>query len=152
MVEASASGQNYQVVNSSTSFLQFNIRKAANNQQITRSFQKLDQTFSYIGGLFGTISLLLSFLKLYSKYTYQLDLGDKIFKQNHGGSFGSQNFNFVVFIGYLFFNLFTKFSVVLNWKTMKKFHTCRMECQKQLNIDLLFKKLNHFEEITKIVL
>ena len=57
--------------------------------QISRSYQKLDQTFSFIGGLFGTFSLLLSFLRLYSKYNYELDLGDKIFKQNHGGSFGS---------------------------------------------------------------
>ena len=57
--------------------------------QISRSYQKLDQTFSFIGGLFGTFSLLLSFLRLYSKYNYELDLGDKIFKQDHRGSFGS---------------------------------------------------------------
>ena len=29
------------------------------------------------------------FLNLYSKYSYELDIGDKIFKQNNGGSFGS---------------------------------------------------------------
>ena len=48
--------------------------------QIARSFQKLDQTLSYIGGLFGTIILLLISLKFYSKYSYELDIADKIFK------------------------------------------------------------------------
>lgn len=85
------------------------------------------------------------FLNLYSKYSYELDFGDRIFKQNNGGSFGSENFNFVVFIGYLFFVFLDKFGVTLNWKTMKRYHKCRTECEKQLDIDLMLRKMAHFE-------
>lgn len=35
---------------------------------------------------------------------------------------------------------------------MKKYHKCRMECQKQLDVELLFKKIEFFEDVTKIVL
>lgn len=128
------------------------MRKAAKQIEAERSFQKLDQTLSYIGGLFGTLILLLLFLNLYSKYSYELDLGDCIFKENNNGSFGSENFNFIVFLGYLVFVLFSKFGVILNWKTMKKFHRCRSECEKQLNIDFWFKKIAYLEEVAKTVL
>lgn len=50
---------------------------------MNRAFQNI------IGGLFGTIILLLIFLKFYSKYSYELDIAEKIFKENNGGSFGS---------------------------------------------------------------
>ena len=144
-------GQTFQV-QSNNQYFKFYWRKSASSVQINRSFQKLDQTFSYIGGLFGTIILLLIFLKFYSKYSYELDVADKIFKENNGGSFGSEHFNFIVFLGYSIFNMFTKFGIILNWKTMKKYHRCRQECQRQLNIDLLLKKISHFEELSRIVL
>ncbi len=79
-------------------------------------------------------------------------MGDRLFKQNSGGSFGSENFNFILFLGYLIYLLFTKFNIYLNWKTMRKYHQCRTECEQQLGIDLLFKKITHFEEISKIIL
>ena len=68
------------------------------------------------------------FLNLYSKYCYELDFGDRIFKQKNGGSFGSHNFNFIVFLGYLFFVFMMKFGIILNWNSMKKYHSCRTEC------------------------
>lgn len=128
------------------------LRKDTERKSVSRSFQKLDQTFSYIGGLFGTIILLLIFLKLYSKYSYELEFGDKIFKETDNGGFGSENFNFVVFLGYMVFNMLATVGLMLNWKTMKKYHRCRMECLKQLSIDLLFRKIEHFEEVASIVL
>ena len=45
-----------------------------------------------------------------------------------------------------------KMGIVLNWSSMKRYHQCRTECEKQLDIDLLLRKVAHFEEVTKIVL
>ena len=83
-----ASDQRYKI-DVDNEYFKFYLRKSASNYQVTRTFRKLDSTFSYIGGLFGTIILILSFLKLYSKYCYELDIGERIFKQNNNGSFGS---------------------------------------------------------------
>lgn len=83
-----AVGQNYRM-SSTEPYFKFYLRKGAANYSYVRAVQKLDQTLSYIGGLFGTLAILLMFLNLYSKYSYELDFGDRIFKQNNGGSFGS---------------------------------------------------------------
>ncbi len=83
-----AIGQSYRMT-AGEDYFKFYLRKGPSKDVHTRSFQKLDQTLSYIGGLFGTLTLLLAFLSVYSKYCYELDLGDRIFKQNNGGSFGS---------------------------------------------------------------
>ena len=45
-----------------------------------------------------------------------------MFEKEHHGSFGSKNFNFIVFMGYLVFNAFTKFNTFLSWEVMKKYH------------------------------
>jgi len=37
-----------------------------------RSFQKIDATFSYIGGLYGAVLILFIFMGLYSKYSYEI--------------------------------------------------------------------------------
>lgn len=83
-----AKDQNY-VIDSSNAYFKFYLRKSSSNESIQRRFQKLDETFSYIGGLFGIIILFMSILKIYSKYCYELDLGDNLFKQNKTDSFGS---------------------------------------------------------------
>ena len=54
-----------------------------------RSYQKLDENFSYIGGLYGTILSFMVFLNLYDKYSYEIEFGDRIFKQNNKKSYGS---------------------------------------------------------------
>jgi hypothetical protein len=146
-----AVGQNYRMT-AGDQYFKFYLRKGAANYQYGRSFQKIDETLSYIGGLFGTLAIFLMFLNTYSKYCYELDFGDRIFQQKGGGSFGSQNFNFIVFIGYLFFLLLDKFGITLNWKTMRRYHQCRTECEKQLDMDLLLKKVAHFEEVSKVLL
>ena len=87
-VASTAVGQIYKV-GPKNEYFQFYWRKSSSKVEINRTFVKLDQTLSYIGGLFGTIILLLIFLKFYSKYSYELSIGDKIFKNNNGGSFGA---------------------------------------------------------------
>jgi hypothetical protein len=99
---------------------------------------------SYIGGLLGTIILLLTVMSIYSKFCYEIEFGDKIYKQNNNGSFGSEDFNFIVYLGYGFFNILTMVGITLNWKAMKKYHKCRLECLKQLDVELLFKKIQFF--------
>ena len=51
-------------------------------RNFVRGFQKFDETLSYIGGLFGFIMILFSIFSLYDKYAYEIEFGDRIFKQN----------------------------------------------------------------------
>ena len=64
--------RNYQIQPSTNEYFKMFIRRSTKNYSFTRSFQKIDETFAYIGGLFGTIIFLLIFLNLYSKYVYEM--------------------------------------------------------------------------------
>lgn len=45
-------------------------RKAANIYSVNRSFQKLDETLSYVGGLFGIIVVFCTVFSIYDKFAY----------------------------------------------------------------------------------
>jgi len=64
-----ALGQSY-AVSSNNQYAKIYIRKASGRYDITRSFQKVDQTLSFIGGLFGTVVLIFLFVSIYDKYCY----------------------------------------------------------------------------------
>jgi hypothetical protein len=64
-----AESQTY-TVSSNNQYAKLYIRKASVKEDTTRSFQKLDQTLSFIGGLFGTVMLICIFLSIYDKYAY----------------------------------------------------------------------------------
>lgn len=46
--------------------MKFYLRKSPISLSIARSFRKVDDTLSYIGGLLGTILLFLSFANMYN--------------------------------------------------------------------------------------
>jgi hypothetical protein len=85
---APANSQIYSVINTNQ-YAKIYLRKSSERFDMTRSFQKVDQTLSYIGGLLGTVLLILMFMNIYSKFCYEIEFGDRIFKQNSNGTFGS---------------------------------------------------------------
>lgn len=44
--------------------------KSPISRNIQRSFQKIDEILSYIGGLFGTIAICLFFVNVYNGYSF----------------------------------------------------------------------------------
>ena len=56
-------------------------RKSDNKVYITRSFRKIDDMLSYIGGLFGIIAVLFGVLMTYySQCSFELSLSENIFE------------------------------------------------------------------------
>ena len=50
---------------------------------VTRSFRKIDDLLSYIGGLFGLITLLFGYLfRYYNQCCFEMEISDEIFKEN----------------------------------------------------------------------
>jgi hypothetical protein len=46
----------------------------------TRVFKKVDDTLSYIGGLFSSIVCFLLVVGFYNQYSYELDVAKNIYK------------------------------------------------------------------------
>lgn len=63
--------QVFSVLNTTT-YAKIYLRKSSERLDVSRSFQKLDQTLSYIGGLLGTVILLLVIISLYSQFCYEI--------------------------------------------------------------------------------
>lgn len=70
-------------------YFQMNIAKSSFHYDYERSFQKVDETLSFIGGLYGAVLILFVGLSFYSKYSYEIEFGDRIFKKDNEASFGS---------------------------------------------------------------
>ena len=58
----------------------------------------------------------------------------------------------MVYLGYCLYNLLGMLGCRVSWKEMQKYHQCRQESQKQLDVHLLFKKVTFFEEVSKVLL
>jgi hypothetical protein len=70
-------------------YAQILLRKSSQKLIIQRSFEKITKPISYIGGLFNPILLVLSVLRMYTIYAYEIEFGGKIFKQETNSRFNS---------------------------------------------------------------
>lgn len=58
----------------------FYLYKSATSIAISRSFQKLDDVLSYIGGLFGTIIMLFFLISSYNTYKFEVNLAGYLYR------------------------------------------------------------------------
>lgn len=78
IIKEEAQSLNYQV--QTINYLKLYLRKSSIIYVMTRKFQKLDDTFSYIGGLFSTILTLLVILNFYNEVSFELDVAKTMYK------------------------------------------------------------------------
>lgn len=75
-----------QVINFETKGIDFAkvvIRRSSTSLLASRSFKKIDETLSYIGGLFGFIVTAFLFMRVYTEYSFEVELGSLLFSHNH---------------------------------------------------------------------
>ena len=68
----------YDVV--TTKYASFFMMKSSTKTTYQRSFNKIDEFFSYVGGLIGTILGFMLFMKHFSLMAFELDIAQKFFK------------------------------------------------------------------------
>lgn len=62
-------------------YADFYFRKSDQKIKVSRSFRKIDDLLSYIGGLFGILAAVFGIaIKHYNKCSYELEMSNKIFK------------------------------------------------------------------------
>jgi hypothetical protein len=80
------------------------LRKSSTSMNIVRQYDKLDNTLSYIGGLFGFLMIAFLFMQIYTEYSYEIEMGDRLYHYDKNDALNSQHFNFITFIGYLLYS------------------------------------------------
>ena len=87
-----------------TIFVQIEVSMSAKKIYIERSFGKIDDRLSYIGGLFEIVIIFLSFfICSYALYRYEIMMSEKIYFSNNNKP-KDQNFNFFKYIKYAIFD------------------------------------------------
>jgi hypothetical protein len=116
--------------------------KSPISKSIDRSFQKIDEILSYIGGLFGTIAICLFLVNIYNSYSFEILMGGYLFKPDDDNMKKElKKYNFFYFLVHLVYALVSAFGRCCNWKTAKLYHECREEMTKQLDILYLYKRV-----------
>jgi hypothetical protein len=132
-------------------FASINIKKSSLSMDIVRQYTKLDSTLSYIGGLFGFIIIFFVFMKVYTEYCYEVDMGDQLYYYDKNDPLHSEKFHFFTFIAYVFYNFLNMLGCDIQWKLMKKYGECREEIQKQFGICFLMKRLIFLERSLRVL-
>lgn len=118
---------------------------------LTRNYTKLDSTLSYIGGLFGFIMVFFVFMRVYTQYSYEVEMADRLYSYDRNDPLKSDGFHFGTFIGYAFYQV-GKFFGDVKWKSMRKYHECRQEIQKQFDICFLMRRVIFLERSLRVIL
>jgi hypothetical protein len=105
-------------------YVTFNLMKSGTSTTYIRSFNKVDQFFSYVGGLVGTILGFMLFMGNFTSMAFTLDLSQSLFNYTDNDTNNFKNFNLLTYIGYIFYKLGAFFKKFKDWESMKKRHKC----------------------------
>lgn len=133
-------------------YLKFNIRKSSLALKVSRDYRKVDDTISYIGGLFSAILSALLLVGMYNEFCFELTLAKSIYKNEKDEKDLADKFNIIIFGGYLIYMVFDKFGIDLSWKKMRKYHQSMVEIRKQLDIRLILNKVQFTERVVNVIL
>jgi hypothetical protein len=124
----------------------FFIYKSPISKSIERSFQKIDEILSYIGGLFGTIAICFFFVNIYNSYSFEITMGGYLFKPDDE-QMGKRlkKYNFLYFLLHLCYVLTDAVGLRCSWPTTKLYYECREEMVKQLDILYLVRRVTFLE-------
>lgn len=98
--------------------------KSSLQTTFSRSFNKIDQFFSYVGGLVGTILGLMLFMGNFTSMAYALDLAHRLFKYKDDDSANFKDFSLLSYLSYTPYKIAKFFNFCKGWKVMKKREQC----------------------------
>lgn len=120
----------------------FLIAKSPISLAFDRSFQKLDDVFSYIGGLFGTILIFFFVISSYNTYKYEINLAGYLYRNEGQTEKIEKKYNLFHYLGQLVFNVCKMLNCEPKWEKLSYYSGAREEMLKQLDVLFLLKRIN----------
>ena len=116
-----------------------------------RTYNKLDNFFSYIGGLFGAIMTGMLIMKSFTESAYELSIASRLYSSPSGGSLDIKSYNMLTHIVCKVYGWLTKFNIHPNWPQIKLYDDCMEEAVKQLDVRLLMQRLTFMERALMVM-
>lgn len=116
-------------------------QKSTSVATYSRSFNKIDAYFSYVGGLVGTIIGLIFIMSFYTEKAYEVSLARKVFLDENRTPIRSSSFSIFYYFSMTLKKLLDFARVRPNWpKTETYIRSCEEVCM-QIDIAYLVRKL-----------
>ena len=115
--------------------------KSPSKTTYERSFNKVDEYFSYVGGLIGTIIGFIFIMEFYTEMAYEVSIAKKIMVDNNREEISSKSFNLFYYFSVVIRDLLSKCNYEPNWPSTKIYADCCEEISMQLDITYLIKKI-----------
>lgn len=128
---------------SDDTYVVINFQKSPDAVTYSRSFQKVDDFLSYVGGLVGLIFGFIFILNSYSELCFELSLANVLFQYDQKDS--RQSFNFLIYLCYLGYRVCNFFGCCLKFEMMKWYEECHEEVEKQIDIAVILKRIGLLE-------
>ena len=111
---------------------------------INRVYGKLDDTLSYVGGLFGLIIAFLAFFMMsFNEYRYELFVGEAFSFKNEN-KVKESDFHFFMYLKYVIYDWIKALTCCEpDWEDCKKIDKAREEAVEQVDVQLLLKRISH---------
>ena len=107
LVDSDAKSFQYDKVQTSQPYLTSVFRKSATSYHFRRSFNKIDETISYAGGLIGVLVGIFFIMHPYTEISFEISLANRLFCDKDGQPL-RQSMNFLKYLAYGVYS-------VLNW-------------------------------------
>jgi hypothetical protein len=113
------------IPNSGQPFIQLVLKKSPETTTFSRSFNKIDSYFSYVGGLIGTIIGFMFIMEKYNEKAFEISIGHKLFKDNDNKEIPSSSFHVGSFCLIILKSVLDLFKCKPEWKkTQTYMETC----------------------------
>jgi len=107
----------------------------------SRSFNKVDSYFSYVGGLVGTVLLLFFIMSSYSDMSFSIDMANELFQIREKEDDFVPQFSFFYYFTSALQDWFSCCMCTKNWKETTLFKEAAEEMDKQLDISHILKRI-----------
>jgi len=99
----------------SFSYMDLIFTKEPTTTTYSRSFNKVDNYFSYVGGLIGIIIGLIFIMGFFTERSYELSVGSRLFSHTDKEGIPSQSFHLGYYFSSLIANVLNFFNCPPKW-------------------------------------
>ena len=128
-------------------------RKSPISRTYERSFNKIDEYFSYVGGLMGTILALIFILDFFSEKAFGASLASEVYHDDDNQHISSTKFHIGYVIPIAIKEILGAFGCdVCNWESTDYYMRCIDEVDSQLDVAGLLKRIIYLEKVASVLL
>jgi hypothetical protein len=124
-----------------------NIQRSSSTTTLNRSYLKLVDVLSYVGGIFPTIFAIFFFVNYFGTYFFEIGFAESYFKRIEAKKYGMSSYiRYLTYKALSFVNCEPK-----NWVIIQKQEEIKQQVNKFLDFSYLFRRIDFLEKAVSVL-